>query len=45
MNELYERIVHEFFKQKPSLYIMENANNQNQSWEELRGLSWLFFDE
>ena len=45
MNDLYERFIHESFKQKLSSHIMENANNQNQSWEELRGLSWLFFDE
>ena len=39
---LHERIIRVDYIQKWNYIIMENSN---QSWEEIQGLSWIFFDE
>ena len=47
-DDLYEQIIRFAFMQILKISDMEIQNNQNESnqtWEEVRGLSWIFYED
>jgi hypothetical protein len=45
-DDSHERIIHESFKQNnPTCDMKDDNNTLKQSWEDVRGLSWIFDED
>jgi len=44
-DDLYEQIIRVAFIQILHTLIMTNQDNQKPAWEEVQGLSWIFYED